>query len=190
MGRSRRRMKKTAPKVKVGVVKRKKTQKAKLPKELTDGRPDVEKRLQQKPEWREEATLTTNYEVNKFVLDPNEGFGRNLKPAPLKSKEEREAEDGGTYSDDDEIRVATGKQRKTGKAAPQPLTTHQRDIVKKLVAAHGDNVQAMVRDTKLNRMQHSEGKLRELLESYHYYSQRPDSGRHDFRAPKKPPKRL
>jgi len=48
MGRSRRKMKKTAPKVKVGIVKRKKTQKAIMPKELTEGRPDVERRLKQK----------------------------------------------------------------------------------------------------------------------------------------------
>jgi len=34
-------------------------------------------------------------------MDPNEGFGRNLKPLPLKSREEREAEGGETYSDDD-----------------------------------------------------------------------------------------
>jgi hypothetical protein len=45
--------------------------------------------------------LTKNYQANKFVLDPNEGFGRNKRAVPLKSKEEREAEDGGTYSDDD-----------------------------------------------------------------------------------------
>jgi hypothetical protein len=34
--------------VQVGVVKRKKNQKAKLPTELREQRPDVEKRLQQK----------------------------------------------------------------------------------------------------------------------------------------------
>lgn len=54
-----------------------------------------------RPDWQEEATLTTNYAANRFVLDPNEGFGRNQRPAPLKSKEEREEEDGATYSDDD-----------------------------------------------------------------------------------------
>ncbi|KIZ06256.1 hypothetical protein MNEG_1701 [Monoraphidium neglectum] len=190
MGRSRRRMKKTAAKVKVGVVKRKKNQKAKLPKELTEARPDVEKRLQQKPEWEEEATLTTNYAANQFVLDPNEGFGRNLRPAPLKSKEEREAEDGETFSDDDEIRAATGNIRKTGKAAPQPLTAHQKQIVQRLIDAHGEDVKAWFRDTKLNRMQHSEGKLRELLESFKFHSKRPEGDRHDFRAPRKPFKRL
>jgi hypothetical protein len=52
-------------------------------------------------QWVEEQTLTKNYKANKFVLDPNEGFGRNKRAMPLKSKEEREAEDGGTYSDDD-----------------------------------------------------------------------------------------
>ncbi|GBF93672.1 hypothetical protein Rsub_06775 [Raphidocelis subcapitata] len=187
MGRSRRRLKKTAPKVKVGVVKRNKTQKAKLPTELREQRPDVEKRLNQKPEWKEEATLTSNYGANKFVLDPNEGFGRNLKPQPLKSKEEREAEDGGTYSDDDEMRAATGLVRKAGRAPPKPLTTHQKQIVQKLLDAHGEDVQAWFRDTKLNRMQHSEGKLRELLESFKFHS---SSSRHDFRAPRKPPKRL
>lgn len=76
-----------------------------------------------RPEWSEEATITSNYGANKFVLDPNEGFGRNQRPLPLKSKEEREAEDGGTYSDDD-----GGVQRGgglavalTGAAALRPL---------------------------------------------------------------------
>lgn len=55
-------------------------------------------------EWAAEKTLQSNYEVNKLVLDPNEGFGRNKAPLPLKSKEERqqeEGEDAATYSDDD-----------------------------------------------------------------------------------------
>jgi hypothetical protein len=51
--------------------------------------------------WEETDTLTENYQVNKFVLDPNEGFGRNQRQQPLKSKEQREAEDGETFSDDD-----------------------------------------------------------------------------------------
>lgn len=101
MGRSRRRMKKTAPKVKVGVVKRKKNQKAITPQELTEARPGLEKRLSHKATWSEEATLTSNYAANRFVLDPNEGFGRNSRAPPLKSKEELEAEGGETFSDDD-----------------------------------------------------------------------------------------
>jgi hypothetical protein len=132
--------------------------------------------------------------------------------------------------------------RHAGRAAPKPLTTHQKAIVQKLLDAHGEDVQvrawhawaswfsplaaggasharmqpgmawrgvagggawpgtrgphltgflvrpqAWFRDTKLNRMQHSEGKLRELLESFKFHS---GSNRHDFRAPRKPPKRL
>lgn len=52
-------------------------------------------------QWTEQQTLMQNYEANKFVLDPNEGFGRNKKQLPLKSKEDREKEDEGTFSDDD-----------------------------------------------------------------------------------------
>lgn len=48
MGSSLRRSKKTRAKVKVGVVKTKKNQKAKLPKEVTEQRSDVHKRLHQR----------------------------------------------------------------------------------------------------------------------------------------------
>lgn len=44
--------------------------------------------------------------------------------------------------------------------------------------------QAMFRDRKLNPMQHSVGKLRELLEAHNYWK---PTDRHDFRAPHKPP---
>jgi hypothetical protein len=44
--------------------------------------------------------------------------------------------------------------------------------------------QAMFRDHKLNPMQHSTGKLKELLEAYTYWK---PSAKHDFRAPNKPP---
>lgn len=137
--------------------------------------------------------------------------------------------------------------RKTGKAAPKPLTTHQKQIVQKLIDAHGEDVsvsatdrerergrplfscvaalfdttsprthqvcssptptarlttpkhhtttpkspplskQAWFRDIKLNRMQHSEGKLREMLESFRHHAR---TSRHDFRAPRKPPTKI
>lgn len=51
--------------------------------------------------WQQTDTVEENYQANKFVLDPNEGFGRNKRSVPLKTKEEREEEDGHTYSDDD-----------------------------------------------------------------------------------------
>lgn len=51
--------------------------------------------------WEETDTVVENYQANKFVCDPNEGFGRNQRRQPLKSKQDREAEDGETFSDDD-----------------------------------------------------------------------------------------
>jgi hypothetical protein len=39
-------------------------------------------------------------------------------------------------------------------------------------------------------MQHSEGKLRELLEAFKFHSAAPEGDRHEFRAPRKPPKKL
>ena len=122
--------------------------------------------------------------------------------------------------------------RKTGKAAPKQLTTHQKQIVQRLLDAHGEDVevrrsllsplllaawaaaplllspsrasqrvrsqsgslslhptfaQAWFRDIKLNRMQHSEGRLREMLASFRHHA---GTERHDFRAPRKPPAKL
>lgn len=48
-------------------------------------------------------------------------------------------------------------------------------------------LQAMFRDRKLNPMQHSVGKLRELLEAHAFWSG--PSDRHDFRVPTKRPKK-
>ena len=72
--------------------------------------------------------------------------------------------------------------RSTGKAAPKRLTTHQRQIVARLLEAHGEDVGAMLHDRRLNAMQHSEGVLRQLIESYHHWKE--GSGV-DFRVPNK-----
>jgi hypothetical protein len=45
MGGSRRRLKKTAPKVKVGLLKRKKNEKARLPLDVIEHKPGYEERL-------------------------------------------------------------------------------------------------------------------------------------------------
>jgi hypothetical protein len=52
-------------------------------------------------QWERTDTVLDNYQANKFVLDPNEGFGRNQRSQPIKPKEDREAEDAQTFSDDD-----------------------------------------------------------------------------------------
>ena len=48
-------------------------------------------------------------------------------------------------------------------------------------------LQAMVLDTRLNKMQHSAGQLRKLITAYRFWS--PNSG-HDFRGPQKPYRKL
>jgi hypothetical protein len=40
-----------------------------------------------------------------------------------------------------ELRALNNKQRKTGKAAPKRLTPHQKQIVERLIEAHGDDVE-------------------------------------------------
>jgi hypothetical protein len=47
--------------------------------------------------------------------------------------------------------------------------------------------QAMMKDRKLNPMQHSAGRLKMLLEAYTFWG---EDDKHDFRAPVKPPKRI
>lgn len=42
-------------------------------------------------------------------------------------------------------------------------------------------------DTKLNKMQHSQGELKRLIEAFHFWG--PNS-KHDFWSEKKPPKKL
>lgn len=191
MGGSRRKLKKNLPKQRVGVVKRKKNQKAPVPLEILDLQPHRNAPLQDKlhisPDWKQEKTLVKNYAQNNLVLDPNHGFGRNKTKAPLKSKEEREANQEPTFDDDDELRAACNLQRHTGGAPPPRLTAHQRQVITALLATHGDDVDAMVLDRKLNKMQHSAGKLRQLIEGLQYWGA---SRRHDFRGPMKPFKKL
>lgn len=187
MGKSRRRLKKSLPKVRVGIVRRKITQKAKKPHELSREDNSTAKRLGEELSWKETNTLVHNYEQLGLVLDPNEGFGRNHTAPPVKTKEEREAAQEETYSDDDEFRALCSKVRKTGKAQPPRLTSHQRQIIQRLIAKHGDDVEAMVRDTKLNSMLHSAGKLKEMIAAFQFWGQ--NSG-HDFWPVNKRPKKL
>ena len=48
----------------------------------------------------------------------------------------------------------------------------------------------MVLDRKLNKMQHSEGKLKLLITAHRHWAGFEGNARHDFRAPFKPYKRL
>ena len=85
------------------------------------------------------------------------------------------------------MRAGCNLERNAGKAKPPRLTSHQRDIIGKLLESHKEDYDAMVLDTKLNKMQHSAGQLKKLVAAYHFWS--PKSG-HDFRGPQKPYKKL
>ena len=50
---------------------------------------------------------------------------------------------------------------------PRQQSKREEDWIAKLVARHGDNVTAMVRDRKLNPMQQTEGDIRRRLELWH-----------------------
>ena len=58
-----------------------------------------------------------------------------------------------------------------GKAAPERLTQMQRVYIGKLVQKYGTDLKAMARDIKLNKMQHSVDKLRQLVRAYLYHYQ-------------------
>ncbi|KAG2449706.1 hypothetical protein HYH02_005233 [Chlamydomonas schloesseri] len=149
--------------------------------------PELQKRLKQNVDWNEKDTLDENYARNQLVADPNLLLGRKAKQTPLVEPEARRAAGEETYSDDDEQRAALKQPRKSGKAPPPRLTGTQREVVKALMDKHGDDTKAMMLDTKLNKMQHSQGELKRLIEAYHFWG--PNS-KHDFWSEKKPPKKL
>lgn len=190
MGSSRRRKQKAKPSgttVKVGVVK-KKSQTVKVKPELLPG-------ATRETEWNKDATHLENFAKHGLAVDPNKTGrrGRNSAPtsAPGGGGGGKKGGAGKTLADEaivdgDESRGAFGQMRSTGPAPPRRLTTHQRNIVGKLIEKHGHDVEAMFRDIKLNKMQHTVGVLMGLCESYHAY---PDlgakGGNRDFRAPKR-----
>ncbi|GBG74689.1 hypothetical protein CBR_g19096 [Chara braunii] len=70
-----------------------------------------------------------------------------------------------------ELKIACGRKRKGEKPAwLVPLTTMQRTYMDLLIKAHGEDVKAMARDIKLNKMQHSVSVLEQLCQRYHAFS--------------------
>lgn len=181
MARSRRKFKAGKPKVQVGL-KRKKKKAARPQPVVLPGRSEI-------AEWDEKATLTANYRALGLAANPNFMGGRqsagaqsslNTRPRPLPPPGDVAQGEGGdagaddvpSGSDDepDELRAMLGKRRKAGpEKPPQRLTHMQRVYVRQLIAAHGDDVEAMSRDRKLNRMQHTAGALRALCRRLRAY---------------------
>lgn len=174
-------------KAKPKIIKKKKkasralNRKSRVPTEVAGQRPDLQRKLGiDTVTWDDEQHVAANMERMGLVADVTAGFGRNATrdavaaaaadPAVLEA------------APDDELAAACGQQRSTGRAPPKRLTTRQRQIVQRLVDAHGADVEAMARDRRLNTMQHSAGALHGLLESFHHWH--PGSGV-GFRAPNK-----
>ncbi|GAB4822055.1 hypothetical protein N2152v2_009101 [Parachlorella kessleri] len=177
MGGSLRRKKKHRPRI-VKRGKKEGLRRSKVPEELTAERPDFRKKLGASAEWDAEDTVITNYQQVGLVRDPNAGFGRNKRVDIIQEK----AEDPAVLSAelDDDLKAACNEQRSSGKAPPKRLTPHQRQIVQRLLNVHGDDTRAMMMDRTLNPMQHSEGTLQQLIDSYCYWKS--GSGV-DFRVP-------
>ncbi len=82
------------------------------------------------------------------------------------------------------LEAALSQPRPQGSQAAPParLTGRQRQIVEKLIAAHGSDTRAMMIDKRLNKMQHSEGVLKSMMASHAFWKE--GSGV-DFRVPTK-----
>lgn len=184
MGRSLRRAKKSRPKARVGVRKRTPA-KAPRPVELAvAGAEALAPKLGAAPAWKETAPVTANYSAAGLAADPNARFGRNAQRVDPLAAAAAALGAGADCPSDDDLREAAGVKRRDGKAAPKRrLTATQAAVVAALVAAHGDDVAAMARDTKLNRMLLPPSKLAELLKRRGAGGG--EGARHGFRAPRK-----
>lgn len=142
--------------------------------------------------WDVDATLAKNYAASGLASDPNAiaRAGRNARDDDDGEEEDGKAEKvaAAATTNGDVARAAMGLAREDGYAAPKRLTPKQTRVVKALVEAHGDDLEAMRMDRGRNAMQHTTGQLLRLTESYHYWRERDegvDGVRVDFRAPKK-----
>ena len=131
--------------------------------------------------WEENEKIDRNYENLGLAADVNSRRGRNSRGASI------DANVAGIDNAilDEDFTAAMGHMRSSGKAPPQRPTPRQRSIVQRLVDAHGNDVDAMTKDRKLNSMQHSKGQLIKLIESCKHWSQGAALRGVDFRVPNK-----
>ena len=137
--------------------------------------------------WDPARPLTKNYAAAGVAADANSRYGRNYRPSGLSVKAEKGAnekdddaddddvDDAGGDSTDDDLRAVSGLPRKHSARAPPPkLTATQERVIAALREAHPeDDVGAMVKDAKLNRMLLPASKLRKMIEADDFWGRRP-----------------
>jgi nucleolar protein 16 len=137
-------------------------------------------------EWNQDDKIEKNYESLGFVANVNRNYGRNARADTLEEKilavQECDDDENGNINDED-LKAALGKIRSSGKAPPPRPSPRQRDLIERLVSVHGNDIEAMVRDRKLNSMQQSAGQLKKLIDGCAYWSSRQAGV--DFRVPNK-----
>ncbi|KAA0068000.1 nucleolar protein 16-like [Cucumis melo var. makuwa] len=177
MGRSRRKYKKSRPKVKVGLPKRNPNvfkPSFCMPPKL---RSLLAEQFEEDPTWDEKGSVIQNYKSFGVISNPNLLSVRSRTDhivesdslqVPPSDDPDSVLDSSGSDVEEDDLKTALGKKRKDGKSAPlQPLTTLQRVHVGKLIEKYGDDYQRMFMDTKLNSMQHSVATLEKLCKRYH-----------------------
>ncbi|XAR61329.1 hypothetical protein NMG60_11035003 [Bertholletia excelsa] len=181
MGRSRRKYKKSRPKVRVGLPKKN----PHVFKPAFSLPPKLRSIVDSSDlKWDDTGSVIHNYKSFGVVSNPNLLSVRSRTPYIVESDSlqvppptdadcsvtEFDPIDSGSDLEEDDLKSALGKKRRDGKSAPlQPLTTMQRIHIGRLVEKYGDDYQSMFMDTKLNKMQHSVGTLEIFCKRYHMY---------------------
>ena len=70
-----------------------------------------------------------------------------------------------------DLHLALGKPHPDGTRPPAPLTANQRRIMQALVDKHGTDVEAMAKDNKRNKMLHTVGTLKRMLQALHLHKE-------------------
>ncbi|CAI9105442.1 OLC1v1004367C1 [Oldenlandia corymbosa var. corymbosa] len=177
MGGSRRKYKRSRPKVQVGLPKKN----PRVFKPAFNVPPKFRSLIDPDANWDDQASVIRNYKSFGVVSNPNLlGVSHRTShivekdslqvPPPPDSDDDVEDPDlsSGSELEEDDLKSALGKKRADGKTAPpQPLTTMQRVYIGRLIDEYGDDYQSMFMDTKLNKMQHSVATLMSLCKRYH-----------------------
>ncbi|KAH6766393.1 nucleolar-like protein [Perilla frutescens var. hirtella] len=178
MGGSRRRYKRSKPKVRVGLPKKNPN----LFKPAFNLPPKLKSLLDPLSKWDEKGSVIENYKSFGVVSNPNflgvrsrtphlvESDALQMPPAGNVAVSEFDVDDSGSDLEEDDLKSALGKKRTDGKHnSLLPLTAMQRLHVSRLVEKYADDYESMFMDTKLNKMQHSVATLEKLCKRYHTY---------------------